>query len=57
MSTLRERQKERREQSILTAAADLITIKGYNATSIEEIAERADVGVGAVYNYFHNKDH
>ena len=55
MVSLREKQKERREQSILTAAAELIELKGYNNTSIEEIAEKAEVGVGTVYNYFHSK--
>jgi AcrR family transcriptional regulator len=55
MSGLRERQKEKRYQSIITAALLLIKEKGYGATSIEEIAGRAEVGVGTVYNYFHTK--
>jgi AcrR family transcriptional regulator len=55
MSGLRERQKEKRYQSIINAAITLIGAKGYSATSIEEIAERAEVAVGTVYNYFHTK--
>lgn len=55
MSGLRQKQKERRERDILAAAAGLIAAKGYNSTSIEEIAELAEVGVGTVYNYFHSK--
>lgn len=55
MPGLRERQKEKRETSILTAASELFNSKGYNNTSIEEIAERAEVGVGTIYNYFHTK--
>jgi len=55
MVSLREKQKERREQSILAAATELLELKGYESTSIEEIAEKAEVGVGTVYNYFHSK--
>jgi AcrR family transcriptional regulator len=55
MTSLRERQKEKRYQSIITAALLLIQEKGYSATSIKEIAGRAEVGVGTVYNYFHTK--
>jgi len=53
--SLRERQKEKRYQAIINAALSLIQEKGYAATSIEEIAANAEVGVGTVYNYFHTK--
>jgi AcrR family transcriptional regulator len=52
---LRERQKEKRHIAIIKAALSLIKKKGYAATSIEEIAAKAEVGVGTVYNYFHTK--
>jgi AcrR family transcriptional regulator len=55
MLTLRERQKRKREKGILNAAEKLITSKGYINTSIEEIADKAEVGVGTVYNYFQSK--
>jgi len=55
MLSLRERQKERREQRILVATANLLNSKGYQGTSIEDIAEQAEVGVGTVYNYFGSK--
>lgn len=55
MSGLRQKQKKHRERDILAAAAKLIAAKGCNSTSIEEIAELAEVGVGTVYNYFHSK--
>jgi AcrR family transcriptional regulator len=55
MSGLRQKQKERRRRDILDAAAQLLAAQGYEETSIEEIAERAQVGVGTVYNYFHSK--
>ena len=55
MTTLRLRQKRKREKGILNAAEKLITSKGYINTSIEEIADKAEVGVGTVYNYFQSK--
>ncbi len=53
--SLRQRQKERRQRVILDAATELIGRKGFDDTSIEEIAERAEVGVATVYNYFGTK--
>ena len=55
MTTLRLRQKRKREKGILSAAEKLIISKGYINTSIEEIADKAEVGVGTVYNYFQSK--
>ena len=56
MTSLRERQKERRSREILDAATALIGEKGYDETSVEEIAARAEVGVATVYNYFGSKN-
>jgi len=55
LTSLRERQKEKRYQAIINAALSSIRERGYSATSIEVIAGRAEVGVGTVYNYFHSK--
>jgi AcrR family transcriptional regulator len=55
MSELRQKQKERRERDILAAAARLLSEKDFQATSVEEIAELAEVGVATVYNYFNTK--
>lgn len=55
MSKLREKQKEQRRNSILSATADLFLNKGYHDTTIEEVAELAEVGVATVYNYFYSK--
>ena len=55
MPGLREKQKERRKNDILNAATRLIEIKGWENTSIEEIAVQAEVGVATVYNYFGSK--
>ncbi|MFZ1984280.1 MAG: TetR/AcrR family transcriptional regulator [Desulfatitalea sp.] len=52
----RQREKEQRFQTILNAAETLFTEKGYQKTSIIEIADLAEVSVGTVYSYFKNKD-
>jgi AcrR family transcriptional regulator len=56
MSKLREKQKEQRKHSILSATASLFTSKGYYDTTIEEVADVAEVGVATVYNYFYSKN-
>ena len=55
MADLRQKQKQKREEAIINAAKELIAEKGYRNTSIEEIAERAEVGPATVYNYFTSK--
>ena len=52
---LRERQKRLRSSKMLDAASALFAGQGYDATGIEEIAERADVAPATVYNYFETK--
>ena len=52
----RLREKEQRYNTILRAAKILFARKGYHQTSIEEIADLAEVSTGAVYIYFKNKE-
>ncbi len=52
----RERQKLQREQRIIAAARRLFDRKGYASTSMEEVADRAGLAVGTLYNYFASKD-
>jgi TetR/AcrR family transcriptional regulator, cholesterol catabolism regulator len=52
----RERKKLDMLQRIRAAAADLFREKGYDATTVEEIAERADVAKGTFFNYYPRKD-
>lgn len=40
---------------IITAAIELFTVDGYTTTTLEQIAERADVAVQTVYFHFGNK--
>ena len=51
----RERLKQEREQRILDAAAVVFAQNGYHRTTIRDIAQRADVADGTIYNYFDSK--
>lgn len=42
---------------ILTAALDLFQERGYEATTMRAIAERAGVSLGGSYHYFPSKEH
>jgi AcrR family transcriptional regulator len=55
-SMRRLREKENRYNTILKAAETLFGRKGYHQTSIEEIADLAELSTGAVYFYFKNKE-
>lgn len=52
---LRDRQKQERERRILKAAERLFARKGYAAVAMEDVAARAGLGVGTIYNYFPSK--
>ncbi|MFF8771826.1 TetR/AcrR family transcriptional regulator [Kitasatospora sp. NPDC015120] len=52
----RERNKLRVRERLYTAALTLFTEQGYDETSIDEIAERADVARGTFFNYFQRKE-
>ena len=55
-STWRERERERAKKEIIDAAADLFARKGFEDTSMKEIAERADLSVGKLYHHFKGKN-
>lgn len=50
------RRQRRNRDALIAAARDIMTEKGVVAATMLEIAERADVGAGTVYNYFRSKD-
>jgi AcrR family transcriptional regulator len=51
----RARQKAERERRILRAAEVLFARRGYARTGMEDIARRAHLAVGTIYNYFASK--
>jgi AcrR family transcriptional regulator len=51
-ATTRPAAKER----ILDAALDVFSDKGFHLATVDEIAERAEVGKGTLYRYFANKE-
>jgi AcrR family transcriptional regulator len=44
------------KENLYIAAVDLVAQKGYDETSIDEIAERADVARATFFNYFQRKE-
>lgn len=53
---IREEQKEKRRQEILTAGLDLFIRKGYAATKISDIAKSVGMSVGLLFHYFESKE-
>jgi AcrR family transcriptional regulator len=45
-----------RREAILVAALDEFSTRGFDATRIDDVAKRADVGKGTVYLYFKDKE-
>lgn len=54
--SLKERQRQEREQLILRAAEELLLEKGYHETSMEDIASRVGISKGTVYLHFASKE-
>ncbi|MFF7308679.1 TetR family transcriptional regulator [Streptomyces sp. NPDC008137] len=53
---LRERKKIKTRRAIRGAAYTLIEEQGYDATTIEQIADRAEVSASTVFRYFPTKE-
>ena len=48
--------KEEKKQEIIAKSGDIMYLKGYNATGVQEIADAAGIPKGSFYNYFENKE-
>ena len=55
VSERKNREKDMRRQQIQKAAKELFLIRSFNSTTMEEIAQRAELSPGTIYNYFKNK--
>ena len=53
----KEKEKELRRKVIQEAAHDLFISKGFRATTMEDIAQKAELSAGTIYYYFPDKDH
>ena len=56
MAGIREQKKAETRQAITVAAVALFSSKGYEKTSIEDIARTAGIGKATIYTYFSTKD-
>jgi AcrR family transcriptional regulator len=52
----RDQERARRRQEILLAARALFAEEGYRRATVEQIAQRAQIGKGTVYLYFPTKE-
>src|SRR5258708_8953406 len=56
MSSLRERKRARTRQALIDAAADLFERRGYDRTTIADIAAAADISTRTFFAYFAAKE-
>ena len=52
---VRERSKQERQHRIMLAARNLFAEHGYDATTLRQVAERAGLGLGTLFNYISDK--
>ncbi|MBU1137634.1 MAG: TetR/AcrR family transcriptional regulator [Proteobacteria bacterium] len=55
MSGVREEKKRQTRKAILEAAMTLFGTRGYEKTSVEQLAKAAGIGKGTIYSYFQTK--
>ena len=53
---LRERKRQQTRQALISAAVQLFAEKGYDETTVAEIAAAAGVSTKTFFNYFASKD-
>ena len=51
----KDREKLARKESIIDAAEEIIKLKGFKNSTMDEIAEKAELGKGTLYLYFNRK--
>jgi AcrR family transcriptional regulator len=56
MSSLRERKRTRTREALIEAAAELFERRGYDGTTIADIAAAADISTRTFFSYFASKE-
>ncbi|HYR16536.1 MAG TPA: helix-turn-helix domain-containing protein, partial [Mycobacterium sp.] len=56
MTSLRERKRLRTRQALVDAAAELFEQRGYDGTTIADIAAAADISTRTFFSYFASKE-
>jgi len=54
--TLRDRKRDRTRRALVNAAIDLFERRGYDGTTVADIAEAADIGTRTFFSYFASKE-
>src|SRR5262245_26129734 len=54
--SLRDRKRARTRQALIDAATELFARKGYDETTIADIAAAADIGARTFFGYFASKE-
>jgi AcrR family transcriptional regulator len=54
--SLRDRKRERTRRALIAAAAELFERKGYDETTVAEIAAEAEIGTRTFFSYFASKE-
>lgn len=52
----RERERETKREAVLTTAVQFFNMKGFHATSLDDVAMALNVTKPTIYHYFSNKD-
>ena len=52
----KKRERERRRQQIAVVAKKIFSVKGFNKTTMEDIAREAELSAGTLYLYYKNKN-
>src|ERR1700677_380827 len=53
---LRDRKRDRTRKALINAAVDLFERRGYDGTTVADIAEAADIGTRTFFSYFASKE-